>query len=191
MAKISVIAVCVLLSIVTLQSQSLPPSARRALDKRFLHWTFSRNHIPNRCDQDGSDRSPFPAVQKCNLNEDKITDFGIAITTGKGSNLIEYFLALVSNGPRYDLYMIDSARIHQGAGERLLVVVHAGDSTACFGGDQTELLKYGHSNVDGEMLIFPTDALRVLPRCEGWYKEIDSDEYVYVKGRLLSFSTGE
>jgi hypothetical protein len=86
--------------------------------------------------------------------------------------------------------MIDSARAHRGAGESLLFVIHAGDSTAIFGGGD-ELLKYGRPNADGEMMNFPTDAIRVLPRCEGWYTEIESDAYVYVKGRLLSFNAGE
>lgn len=190
--KVKVILIAaVLMGTGILHSQDLPPSARHALDKRFANWTFRPNHIPNPCDQYGTDRTSFPAVQECNLNEDNIPDFGVGITTGKDSHLIEYFLAIVSNGANYEIFLIDSAKALQGAGHRLLVVVHAGDSTASFGGDEVELLKYGHLNADGEMLIFPTDALRVLPGCESWYKEIESNEYVYVKGRLLWFCTGE
>ena len=86
--------------------------------------------------------------------------------------------------------MIDSATAHQGAGERRLVVVLAGDSTACFSGDG-EIWNLGHPNEDGEMIIFPVDALRVLPECESRFKEIDSPAFVFVKGQLRSFGTAD
>ena len=189
MARIPMIVVCVLASIGMLQSQPLPPSARHELDKRFPHWQIRPNYIPSPCDQPGSPRSNFKPVSKCNLNGDGIPDYMVTITTGKESNLVEYFVALVSKGKRYEINLFDSVRVHQGAGERVCTVIPASDTTAAFGSD-TLVYNYGKS-VGHSGITFPTDVVEIYAECDGRWKEADAWGFVFIRGRFRMFSAAD
>jgi hypothetical protein len=61
---------------------------------------------------------------------------------------------------------------------------------ACFGSEEeiSEILKYGRLTVDKQNIIFPTDALIVMPSCSAHFAEIEIVGYVFIKGHLLSFT---
>ena len=188
-AKVILIAT-ILASGGLLHSQELPASARHALDMRFPRWQFRPIHIPNPCDIFGEPRPVFKPVSICNLNGDEISDYLVAITKGRDSNLVEYFIALVSNGKRYDLNLLDTARIHEGAGERMFTVIPAGNTMSIFGDDDT--LVYNYSTSFGRKgITFPTDAIEIYPECEGRWKEIEAYGFVFVKGRFRMFSAAD
>ena len=117
-------------------------------------------------------------------------DYAIAITTGRDSQLVEYFIALVSDGQSYDAFVIDSARIYSGAGERLYRVVSAGDSTSFFDGSD-EIVRHGKLVDSDMMIVFTTDALEVSPGCEAHYGRLEYDVYVLIGGRFLTFAAAD
>lgn len=171
-------------------SQELPRSARKAIDNRFAKWASRPAHLTNPCDVPGRVPLLVSPVCRCNLNGDGIPDYAVALTTGRDSSDVEYFVALVSNKKRYDLFIIDSARSYQGAGERLFKVILAGDSTTCIE-PEPEIARNGKLVDEGQMIVFSTDALEVLPGCEATYKAVEIDAYVMINGRLLSFSAAD
>jgi len=172
------------------RNQDLPAAARNALDTRFSHWHFRPAHIPSPCDTQSANPVLLTAVQKCNLNDDQTPDYAVVVTTGDDLQMMEYFLALVSNSDSFDVFVIDSARNHFGAGERLLQIVHAGDSTAFFD-DEEEVARYGKLVDDNMMIVFPTDALETSPGCEAHYGRLEYDVYVFIRGRFLSFGAAD
>jgi hypothetical protein len=97
---------------------------------------------------------------------------------------------LVSNGTRHDLFLLDSAKIHHGAGERILYVIRAGDSTTIFGGDE-EIIKCERLTADREMIIFPADAVGFYPDCEAHWKEVEANSLVFINGRFLHFCASD
>jgi hypothetical protein len=113
----------------------------------------------------------------------------VAITTGKDSNLVEFFVALVSSGKRYDLNLFDTARIYQGGGERMFTVIPAGDTMAIFG-DDTLVYNYGKS-LGHDGITFPSDAIYIYPECEGHWKAIMAYGFVFIKGRFRMFSAAD
>ena len=189
MAKIPIIVVCVLASIGTLQSQSLPPSARHALDQRFSHWSFRRTHIPNPCDQYGVDQTSFPAVQKCNLNGDGIPDYVVAVTRGHDSSSVEYYLALVSKGNDYDLDLLDSVKHNEGGGEKFLAVVAAGTEVAFF--SNSDIIMAHGRMASEDTIILPTDVIQIYPACESHWKEVEAYGYVFIDGKIVTFSAAD
>ena len=172
-----------------LHSQHLPPSARHALDQRFSTWHFHPNHIPNPCDVLGRARPSFNPLSQCNLNADGIPDYVVAITTGRDSNLVEYFVALVSNGKGFEPNLSDSTGIYQGAGELRLTVIPAGDTMAIFG-DEQDISDYGKFASDGG-ITFPTDAVEIYAECEGRWKKNEALGFVFIKGRFRMFSAAD
>jgi len=113
----------------------------------------------------------------------------VAITTGRDSNLVEYFVALISNGKRYDLNLLDSARVYHGAGERIFTVIPAGDTMAVFG-DDTLVYNYGTS-LGHDGITFPTDVIEIDSECGGYYKPVEAMGFVFVRGRLRAFSAAD
>jgi hypothetical protein len=190
MTKKLIAVAAILLGSGIAHAQDLPPSARKALDKRFPHWHFRPSHIPNPCDIPGEQRPSFKPVSKCNLNGDGIPDYVVAITKGRNSSLVEYFIALVSNGLRYDLNLFDTARIHEGAGQRMFMVISAGDTMAIFGDGDTLVYNYstsfGHNGI-----TFPTDAIEIYPECEGRWKEVMAYGFIFIRGRFRMFSAAD
>jgi len=177
-----------------LHSQDLPPSARHALNQRFSHWSFRPSHIPNPCDIPGEPRPSFKPVSKCNLNGDGIPDYLVAITKGRDSNIVEYFIALVSSSDSYSLFLLDSAKINQGAGERNVEVMPSGLPLNFFGGDE-EISNYGRVKKGGEVgedqIAFPTDAIEIYPECEAHWKEAPMFASIFIKGRFVSFMVSD
>ena len=183
-----IIGLCLVLDFAS--AQELPSKAHEALSARFKHWTFRPAHLPSPCDAPDRQAILLSAVQKCDLNRDRTTDYAVAVTTGKDSEMVEYFLALVSRGDSYDVFIIDSARNYLGAGERLLRIIRAGDSTAFFG-DEDEVAKHGKLVNRDRMIVFPTDALEISPGCEVHYSGLEYDVYVFIRGRFLNFAAAD
>ena len=187
-AKVTLIA-AILVGTGILHSQDLPASARHALDQRFSDWTFRPNHIPNPCDQYGIDRTSFPAVQKCNLNGDGIPDFVVAITTGHDSSSVEYFLALVSNGSNYELNELDTVKRCEGGGEKFLEVVAAGTEVAFF--SNSDIIMAHGRMASEDTIILPTDVIQIYPACESHWKEVEAYGYVFIDGKIVTFSAAD
>lgn len=171
-------------------SQELPTAARTVLDGHFPNWELSVKRIPNPCAQYNPSDSTFLGSNKCNLNGDSLPDFALAITTGKDSALVEYIVALIASDSTYQAFVLTSAAVYKGAGERTAYVVSAGDPVASFGED-TLIFHYGSSVPNSSNIAFPTDAILVSPICENWWKESEVRGYVYIGGRFRSFSAGD
>jgi len=172
-----------------LHSQDLPASARHAIDQRFLDWTFRPNHIPNPCDQYGSDQTSFPAVQKCNLNGDGIPDYVVALTRGHDSSSVEYFLALVSKGSNYELNVLDTVKHYEGGGEKVLAVVAAGTEVAFF--SNADIIMAHGRMASEDTIILPTDVIQIYPACESHWKEVEAYGYVFIDGKIVMFSAAD
>ena len=103
---------------------------------------------------------------------------------------MEYFIALVSNGKRYEVNLLDTARIHEGAGERMFTVIPAGNTMAIFGDGDTLIYNFS-SSFGHEGITFPTDAIEIYPECEGRWKEFMAYGFVFIRGRFRMFSAGD
>ena len=172
-----------------LHSQDLPASARHALNQRFSDWAFRPNHIPNPCDQYGSDQTSFPAVQKCNLNGDGIPDYAVVVTRGHDSASVEYFLALVSKGRNYELNVLDTVRHYEGGGEKLLAVVAAGTEVAFF--SNADIITAHGRMASEDTIILPTDVIQIYPACESHWKEVEAYGYVFIDGKIVTFNAAD
>jgi hypothetical protein len=172
------------------EAQELPQTVKKILDKQFPHWQFRPNYIPNPCKQYLSDTSSFQTLYECNFNGDDIPDYTVAIITGKGSALIEYFVALVSDSLTYKIYTLLKLSVNHGAGEYSLDVCEAGRPTALFGGEN-ELIGYAKEVPNSDQITFPTDYIIISPDCEASSKECAVEGYVYFKNRFVSFSAGD
>jgi len=174
---------------VSTYAQVLPIAARKAIDARFPDWNFRPNHIPNPCDQYGSDQSSFPPVRKCNLNGDDTPDFVVAITRGNDSSSVEYFLALVSEGSKYELNVLDTVKHFEGGGEKFLAVVTAGTEVAFF--SNADIIMAHGRMASEDTIILPTDVIQIYPACESKWKEVEAYGYVFIEGKLVVFSAAD
>ena len=175
-------------------AQQIPQNVRAVLDHRFPGWRINQYSLPPECSHTEwatliyKLESFFP----CNLNDDKKPDYAIRFVTGKDSALFEYFVAMISNANSYDPFVLDSCRAYQGAGHRYLSLLHAGDETAIFGGDdQPELFDFAQKGKEHGAYTFPADALFVEPFCESYYKEVQISGYIFFRGRIYEFSPAD
>ena len=173
------------------QAQEIPKTAKDSLDIRFPGWNIRPNHIPNPCDQYGSPAPSFRALAECNLNDDGVPDYSLAITTGHDSTLNEYFLALVSTGSTYGVFVLTSSAAFHGVGERYFYIIHAGDTASCFCPDDSVIQNYGHAIISQDQITFPTDAIQINPACGANWKEVEADGYVFIRGQFLSYSAAD
>ena len=174
--------------------QSIPKPVRTILDNRFHDWRIIKYSLPSGCieDQSGKLNTGAKSFYRCNLNNDSIPDYALRIVTGRDSNLVEYFLAIVSNIKSSDLFVVDSCRAFQGAGHRYLWIYRSGEEITMFGGEGSpEILAYAQKTKHAETVAFPVDAIQLEPICESYYKAVEISTYVFIRGKFYEFSSGD
>ena len=177
-------------------SQTVPKDIRSLIDTRFPGWRLTSYTIPQDCNLPDSIK-PNPNVHSfyvCKLNLDTIPDYALRIVTGEGPNLMEYFIALLSEQSSHKIFVLDSCRAAHGVGERYLYVLKVGSTTNIFDDAHwKKITEFGKlSRIKRASVIsFPVDALIIDPICEGWYKEVEISTYVYIKDRFYDFSSAD
>jgi hypothetical protein len=124
---------------------------------------------------------------KCFLNNDTIGDYAIALTTGKDSSLIEYFVALVSHDEAYSVFILDSNKAQIGACERYLFITPAGKKMNIFGDYDGELYSYGEMDSNKVYIKFPTDCVLLQPIGGGTLYS----NFVFINGRFIEISSAD
>ena len=196
-SQFKMLHLCLLLCLISVRGfgQPIPDQVRFLLDDRFPDWKSIPYSIPLGCLI--FDVKPDPHMlnfYKCKLNKDTIPDYAMWIVAGRGLNLCEYFIAILSEQSSYEIYVLDSCKAYEGAGERYLCLLKAGIKTNIFDDEHLkEISDYGKlSTEDGASLIsFPVDALIIQPICENWYKAIEIHTYVFIKDRFYSFISAD
>ena len=77
-------------------------------------------------------RTSVHSFYVCKLNLDTIPDYALRIVTGEGPNLMEYFIALLSEQSSHKIFVLDSGTVAHGVGERYLYVLKVGSTTNIF-----------------------------------------------------------
>jgi hypothetical protein len=170
--------------------QSLPRAAVNVLGEHFPGW-----HLKNdsSVDLDRNGRrvvKRFRVLYKCQLDSNKLTDFAMAIHWKQDSIAMESFLALLSTGKTYSMYILFSHKAPpaptEGYDENLdLFVGRAGSHVANFGFLDDSLSSLPEEQQDYRE-TFETDCIEIVPRmgslCVG---------YVFENGKFRRFSCGD
>ncbi len=181
-----------LFPLVLMGKDEIPLSVKNAINKQFPDWKIRPNYFPNPCDSSRTDTTSFEPQGECDLNGDDIPDYVLAITTGNDSNLVEYFIAVISNDQDYKVFTLTSAAAFHGAGERHFNVIEAGNGTALFLSDgDTVVYRYAKSVPDSTDVVFPTDIILIYPMCEDIWKEVEVIGFVFINNRFYSFGAAD
>jgi hypothetical protein len=172
------------------QAQLIPARAAAIIEEHYPGWSYRPVHLPNPCDIPNHPGPNSPPVTICNLNGDATSDFVVAIVAGRDSIRAEYFLAVISSGSDFRLFPLDSAMTDAGLGERSIVCCTAGDTVSFFS-DDSVITQYARNVVDENHLVFSTDVIEIIPRCEAHWKEVEIHAYVLIGQAVFEFSAAD
>ncbi len=154
----------------------LPPAVTTSLNEKLRDWRIAKL-------SEDSLNPKYDSFFKCDLNKDKKPDYVFVVVTGNKSTLTEHYVAIVSDGDKYNAFILRSYNISKFWIDYYYLSIQSKNTYVAVFGDLDPALTYKIVK-DQPSVTFDVDCITIATIIGN-----QCDTYVYHNGKFYDFSS--